>query len=142
MEVDHVSPIHHGGNSLGNAANLHVSIPMRNTTRSGMPLAGAARKRRLAGSGTPDAEGTARVPANPDLGCGTGMDPIARERIGAPEQGRGRRQPTGLGSGLRTVPPHSCSISPPATVSGAPAGSCTSTSGRSRRIRSSTPSAP
>jgi hypothetical protein len=51
-------------------------------------------------------------------------------------------QPTGTGSGFRTVPPHSCSISPPATVSGEPAGSCTRTSGRSRRIRSSTPSGP
>ena len=134
--------IHHGGNSLNNVANLHVSMPIRNTSRFEVPLPDAARKHGRVRDTAPDAKGWSTLPKSRASATRSTRSRSRGSGSRCWNRGQGRRQPTGLGSGFRTVPPHSCNISPPATVSGAPTGSCTSTSGRSRRIRSSTVSAP
>ncbi|CAA9209767.1 MAG: mandelate racemase/muconate lactonizing enzyme [uncultured Acetobacteraceae bacterium] len=73
--------IHHGGNSLNNVANLHVSMSIRNTTWFEVLLPDAAHKYGLVRDIAPDAEGLVHAPDGPGLGYEIDMGLIARKLI-------------------------------------------------------------
>ena len=73
--------IHHGGNSLNNVANLHVSMSIRNTSWFEVLLPDGAHKHGLLRDIAPDAEGMVLAPDEPGLGYPIDLELVARERI-------------------------------------------------------------
>ncbi len=73
--------IHHGGNSLNNVANLHVTMAIRNTELFEILLPDAAQKYGLVQDIEVDAEGYVHAPTGPGLGAQIDFDLIARKRI-------------------------------------------------------------
>ncbi len=70
--------IHHGGNSLNNVANLHVTMAIRNCEFFEVLLPSAAQKYGLARDIEVDAGGLVHAPAGPGLGAAIDFDLIAR----------------------------------------------------------------
>ena len=72
--------IHHGGNSLNNVANLHVTMAIRNCEFFEVLLPAAAQKYGLARDIEVDARGLVHAPAGPGLGAAIDFDLIARQK--------------------------------------------------------------
>jgi L-alanine-DL-glutamate epimerase-like enolase superfamily enzyme len=73
--------IHHGGNSLNNVANLHVTMAIRNTTLFEVLLPDAAQKYGLAEDIVVGPDGRVMAPTAPGLGYPIDFDLIERKRI-------------------------------------------------------------
>jgi L-alanine-DL-glutamate epimerase-like enolase superfamily enzyme len=73
--------IHHGGNSLNNVANLHVTMAIRNTTLFEVLLPDGAQKYGLAEDIAVGPDGMVRAPTAPGLGFPIDFDLIERKRI-------------------------------------------------------------
>ena len=61
--------VHHGGNSLNNYANLHVTLAIKNTTYFEVLLPSAAQKYGIIDDLQPDADGMIHAPSEPGLGA-------------------------------------------------------------------------
>ncbi|MGH7314101.1 MAG: enolase C-terminal domain-like protein [Candidatus Rokuibacteriota bacterium] len=72
--------IHHGGNSLNNVANLHVTMAIRNCEFFEVLLPAAAQKYGLAEDIEVDRRGLVRAPGGPGLGARIDFDLIERHR--------------------------------------------------------------
>jgi L-alanine-DL-glutamate epimerase-like enolase superfamily enzyme len=72
--------IHHGGNSLNNVANLHVTMAIRNCEFFEVLLPAAAQKYGLREDIEVDAHGLGYAPAGPGLGAAIDLDLIARQQ--------------------------------------------------------------
>ena len=72
--------IHHGGNSLNNVANLHVTMAIRNCEFFEVLLPAAAQKYGLARDIEVDAHGLVHAPGAPGLGADIDFELIARHR--------------------------------------------------------------
>jgi L-alanine-DL-glutamate epimerase-like enolase superfamily enzyme len=72
--------IHHGGNSLNNVANLHVTMAIRNCEFFEVLLPAAAQKYGLAQDIEVDRAGLVHAPAGPGLGAAIDFELIARHR--------------------------------------------------------------
>jgi L-alanine-DL-glutamate epimerase-like enolase superfamily enzyme len=72
--------IHHGGNSLNNVANLHVTMAIRNCEFFEVLLPAAAQKYGLAQDIEVDARGRVHAPGGPGLGAAIDRDLIARHK--------------------------------------------------------------
>jgi len=70
--------IHHGGNSLNNVANLHVTLAIKNCEFFEVLLPAAAQKYGLVEDLEVDGHGLVRPPAGPGLGAAIDFDLIAR----------------------------------------------------------------
>ena len=73
--------IHHGGNSLNNVANLHVTMAIRNTTLFEVLLPDGAQKYGLAEDIAVGPDGMVSAPTAPGLGFPIDVDLIERKRI-------------------------------------------------------------
>ena len=73
--------IHHGGNSLNNVANLHVTMAIRNTEMFEVLLPDGAQKYGLAEDIVVDRDGKVHAPTAPGLGCAIDFDLIERNKI-------------------------------------------------------------
>jgi L-alanine-DL-glutamate epimerase-like enolase superfamily enzyme len=79
-EAFHMSfEIHHGGNSLNNVANLHVTMAIRNCEFFEVLLPAAAQKYGLAEDIEVDQQGLVHAPTAPGLGAAIDFDLIARQ---------------------------------------------------------------
>jgi len=74
--------IHHGGNSLNNVANLHVTLAIRNCEWFEVLLPDAAQKYGLVQDLAVDREGLVHAPAGPGLGADIDFGLIERKKIG------------------------------------------------------------
>lgn len=72
--------IHHGGNSLNNVANLHVTMAIRNCEFFEVLLPAGAQKYGLAQDIEVDAQGLVHAMDGPGLGAAIDVDLIARHR--------------------------------------------------------------
>ncbi len=72
--------IHHGGNSLNNVANLHVTMAIRNCEFFEVLLPAAAQKYGLVEDIEVDGHGLVRAPGGPGLGARIDFDLIERQR--------------------------------------------------------------
>jgi L-alanine-DL-glutamate epimerase-like enolase superfamily enzyme len=72
--------IHHGGNSLNNVANLHVTMAIRNCEFFEVLLPAAAQKYGLQQDIEVDGQGMVHAPAGPGLGAAIDVDLIERDR--------------------------------------------------------------
>jgi L-alanine-DL-glutamate epimerase-like enolase superfamily enzyme len=72
--------IHHGGNSLNNVANLHVTMAIRNCEFFEVLLPAAAQKYGLVEDIEVDRHGLVRAPGGPGLGARIDFDLIERHR--------------------------------------------------------------
>ena len=72
--------IHHGGNSLNNVANLHVTMAIRNCEFFEVLLPAAAQKYGLREDIEVDARGLVHAPAGPGLGAAIDFDLITRQK--------------------------------------------------------------
>src|SRR5437667_89812 len=72
--------IHHGGNSLNNVANLHVTMAIRNCEFFEVLLPAAAQKYGLREDIEVDARGLVHAPAGPGLGAAIDFDLIERRK--------------------------------------------------------------
>ncbi|HET7344155.1 MAG TPA: enolase C-terminal domain-like protein [Methylomirabilota bacterium] len=72
--------IHHGGNSLNNVANLHVTMAIRNCEFFEVLLPAAAQKYGLARDIEVDGAGLVHAPAGPGLGAAIDFELIARQK--------------------------------------------------------------
>src|SRR5216117_204216 len=80
-EAFHMSfEIHHGGNSLNNVANLHVTMAIRNCEFFEVLLPAAAQKYGLREDIEVDARGLVHAPAGPGLGAAIDFDLIERRK--------------------------------------------------------------
>jgi len=73
--------IHHGGNSLNNVANLHVTMAIRNCEFFEVLLPAGAQKYGLAEDIEVDRRGLVHAMAGPGLGAAIDFDLIARKKI-------------------------------------------------------------
>jgi L-alanine-DL-glutamate epimerase-like enolase superfamily enzyme len=73
--------IHHGGNSLNNVANLHVTMAIRNCEFFEVLLPAAAQQYGLAEDIEVDREGLAHAPDAPGLGARIDFDLIRRRTV-------------------------------------------------------------
>lgn len=73
--------IHHGGNSLNNVANLHVTMAIRNTEFFEVLLPDEAQKYGLAEDIVVNAEGMVHAPTAPGLGANIDFDLISRKKL-------------------------------------------------------------
>lgn len=74
--------IHHGGNSLNNVANLHVTMAIRNCEFFEVLLPDGAQKYGLAQDITVDRNGLVHAPTEPGLGAQIDFDLIRSKKIG------------------------------------------------------------
>jgi L-alanine-DL-glutamate epimerase-like enolase superfamily enzyme len=72
--------IHHGGNSLNNIANLHVTMAIKNTEYFEILLPGEAQKYGLLEEAEPDANGVMHAIDEPGLGAKIDFDLIERKK--------------------------------------------------------------
>ena len=72
--------IHHGGNSLNNVANLHVTMAIRNCEFFEVLLPAAAQKYGLREDIEVDARGLVHAPAGPGLGAAIDFELIERRK--------------------------------------------------------------
>jgi len=72
--------IHHGGNSLNNVANLHVTLAIRNCEFFEVLLPDAAQKYGLVEDIAVDAAGLVHAPAGPGLGAAIDLALIERQK--------------------------------------------------------------
>ena len=72
--------IHHGGNSLNNVANLHVTMAIRNCEYFEVLLPEGAQKYGLVQDIEVDADGLVHAPAGPGLGAEIDFALIERKR--------------------------------------------------------------
>jgi L-alanine-DL-glutamate epimerase-like enolase superfamily enzyme len=72
--------IHHGGNSLNNVANLHVTMAIRNCEFFEVLLPSAAQKYGLVQDIEVDGQGLVHAPGGPGLGAAIDFDLIERQR--------------------------------------------------------------
>jgi len=72
--------IHHGGNSLNNVANLHVTMAIRNCEFFEVLLPAGAQKYGLVEDIEVDRRGLVRAPGGPGLGARIDFDLIERHR--------------------------------------------------------------
>ena len=73
--------VHHGGNSLNNLANLHVSLAIRNTSFFEVLLPDAAQKYGMTVDLVVDEEGLVHAPSGPGLGAAIDFDLIKAKTI-------------------------------------------------------------
>jgi L-alanine-DL-glutamate epimerase-like enolase superfamily enzyme len=73
--------LHHGGNSLNNLANLHVSLAIRNCEWFEVLLPAQAQKYGLVRDLEVDAQGLVRAPTAPGLGAEIDFELIERRKI-------------------------------------------------------------
>ncbi|RTZ41506.1 mandelate racemase [Candidimonas sp. SYP-B2681] len=73
--------IHHGGNSLNNVANLHVTMAIRNTEFFEVLLPDEAQKYGLAEDIVVNNEGMVLAPTAPGLGANIDFDLISRKKL-------------------------------------------------------------
>jgi L-alanine-DL-glutamate epimerase-like enolase superfamily enzyme len=73
--------IHHGGNSLNNVANLHVSLAISNCEFFEVLLPAAAQKYGLVEDLEVDRQGLVHAPTDPGLGAQIDFDLIEREKV-------------------------------------------------------------
>lgn len=73
--------IHHGGNSLNNVANLHVTMAIRNTELFEILLPDAAQKYGLVQDIEVDAQGYVHAPTGPGLGAEIDFALIERQKV-------------------------------------------------------------
>lgn len=73
--------IHHGGNSLNNVANLHVTMAIRNCEFFEVLLPAAAQKYGLVEDIEVDAEGLVHAPEGPGLGARIDLELIQRKQV-------------------------------------------------------------
>jgi len=74
--------IHHGGNSLNNVANLHVTMAIRNCEFFEVLLPDGAQKYGLAQDIAIDREGLVHAPTEPGLGAKIDFDLIKSKKLG------------------------------------------------------------
>jgi L-alanine-DL-glutamate epimerase-like enolase superfamily enzyme len=74
--------IHHGGNSLNNVANLHVTMAIRNCEFFEVLLPAGAQKYGLVEDIEVDAHGLVHAPAGPGLGAAIDFALIERKKTG------------------------------------------------------------
>ena len=76
--------VHHGGNSLNNVANLHVTMAIKNTTMFEVLLPDAAQKYGLVEDIEFDKNGDVHIAPfdKPGLGAEIDFDLIERKKIG------------------------------------------------------------
>lgn len=73
--------IHHGGNSLNNVANLHVTMAIRNTELFEVLMPDEAQKYGLIDDISVDQEGMVHAPTEPGLGANIDFDLISRKKL-------------------------------------------------------------
>jgi len=73
--------IHHGGNSLNNVANLHVTMAIRNTEFFEVLLPDEAQKYGLSEDIAVNEEGMVLAPTAPGLGANIDFDLISRKKL-------------------------------------------------------------
>jgi L-alanine-DL-glutamate epimerase-like enolase superfamily enzyme len=73
--------IHHGGNSLNNVANLHVTMAIRNCEYFEVLLPAGAQKYGLSPDIEVDADGLVHAPSAPGLGAAIDFDLIERKKL-------------------------------------------------------------
>lgn len=73
--------VHHGGNSLNNLANLHVSLAIRNTSFFEVLLPDAVQKYGMATDLSVDEQGLVHAPSGPGLGAAIDFDLIKAKTI-------------------------------------------------------------
>src|SRR5207253_120366 len=84
--------IHHGGNSLNNVANLHVTMAIRNCEFFEVLLPAAAQKYGLREDIEVDARGLVHAPAGPGLGAAIDFELIERRKTAVPTEYMGKIQ--------------------------------------------------
>jgi L-alanine-DL-glutamate epimerase-like enolase superfamily enzyme len=74
--------IHHGGNSLNNVANLHVTMAINNCEYFELLLPAEAQKYALVNDIEVDAQGLVHAPMNPGLGVDIDWELVKRKKTG------------------------------------------------------------